>query len=444
MKKNILLLALFSSLLNATAMEVTVAPGELPKKVSVLFEQNESYFTIKGVANSSDLISLKNLPDNIKTLDLSGLTIKGDELIEGVYCGVSSWQDGELPAYMLMGTAVEEVIIPESTTIIGDGVFARTALKKFNGKNVEAVGTAAFYGCNSLESVDFSESKLTSIPERCFSDAVKLKTALFPASLNSVGVRSFYHSGLSSIYLPGVKEIGDYAFALCPSLAELTFATGCVLGEGVFFNDGSLDISNYYFVNSPALVASNTSLDGKELILHGPVIKEGAYSGTEVAGLKFADDVVRIEDHAFRNTHSLQNVNVLQLKGNIPWASEEAFSGVDTASVHLIVEKEYVDQWKEAPVWKNFIIDGVATGIEQIADSHNSIRIGRSGDIITVLADEPIKEVIIYSLSGIRLASVEGGDNFVEIRIPDEAEQVLIVKAIAEKETKVVKIYGKE
>lgn len=422
------------------AMEITVRPGELPERLSILYQQQESLFTIKGEAFASDLIALKNLPENIKTLDLSQLDIKGDEFIEGAYCGVTSWQDGELPAYMLMGTAVEEVNIPDCTTIIGPGVFAQTALKKFDGKKVKHVGEAAFYGCHALERVDFSQSDLTEIPARCFSDTGQLTQALFPSSLNRVGVKAFYESAIKSIYLPGVKEIEDYAFAMCPGLEELTFATGCTLGEGVFFNDTSLDISNYYFVTSPALVATNTSLDGKELILHGPVIKEGAYAGTEVIGLKLADDVVRIEPHAFRNTLSLQSVDVLQLKSVIPSADEEAFSGVDTASVHLIVEKEFVDLWKAAPVWKNFIIDGVATGIEQIADTSEKIQIYRTGDIISIISEEPVTGIAIYNVSGVLLVTSSGGDTRMEIVAPDTSDGILIVKASTEKETKVVKL----
>lgn len=79
----------------------------------------------------------------------------------------------------------------------------------------------------SLETLDLSDITNESIPENAFSDMDKLKNVVLPEDVTSIGTGAFAGcSSLESVTLPGVNAIGDGAFDGCSSITSIT-----VLGE---------------------------------------------------------------------------------------------------------------------------------------------------------------------------------------------------------------------
>ena len=89
---------------------------------------------------------------------------------------------------------------------------------KYNGTTyiVKSIGDYAFYGCNSLTSIEIPNS-VKSIDYCAFSDCSDLTSIEIPNSVTSVGDFAFSGcSGLTSIEIPNsVTSIGRGAFLYC-------------------------------------------------------------------------------------------------------------------------------------------------------------------------------------------------------------------------------------
>ena len=104
--------------------------------------------------------------------------------------------------------SLEEIIIPDSVTTIGDTLFS---------------------GCSSLSSVTLSNN-ITAIPNFTFYECEKLTSVDIPLSVTSIGNRAFTESGIKSITIPeNVKSLGSYIFDSCSSLTHITFENQSVL-----------------------------------------------------------------------------------------------------------------------------------------------------------------------------------------------------------------------
>ncbi|GMI17652.1 hypothetical protein TrLO_g10528 [Triparma laevis f. longispina] len=127
--------------------------------------------------------------------------------------------------------------------------------------NVTSMPAGAFWGCTSLNSIDWGDSKVTTVgayafQETAFTDLILpssltkievgafssckyLKSILFPPSLEKILRGSFQATGVKHVKLEGeIKEIGDYAFIHCNELetVEVTTEEGVMtkIGKGAF------------------------------------------------------------------------------------------------------------------------------------------------------------------------------------------------------------------
>ena len=223
------------------AESVALTPGALPGYVKEWKMSNPVELQLTGEVTSIDLASLKYLPESVVSLDLSGLTVKGLELRNSKYLGRTEFSDGELPPYALFSTNVREVKLPASLTVIGEAAFAETPLERVDfPPSLRYIGDRAFYLCKSLKTADLTTTSVSTIPEQCFYGCVSLADASFPPVLSSIGNRAFMKSAVARMNIPGVSEIGEYAFAEMPALEEVTMRNGVKIGEGAFFGDGML------------------------------------------------------------------------------------------------------------------------------------------------------------------------------------------------------------
>ena len=104
--------------------------------------------------------------------------------------------------------------------------------------SVTEIGSNAFYGCTSLQSVTIPDS-VTEIGSQAFSGCSSLQSVTIPDSVTEIGSQAFSGcSSLQSITIPGrVTEIGAYAFSGCSSLQSITIP-GSVTKIGAYAFDG--------------------------------------------------------------------------------------------------------------------------------------------------------------------------------------------------------------
>jgi hypothetical protein len=121
-------------------------------------------------------------------------------------------------------SSIEEVILGESVTSIGESAFfGCSALKSVIIPNsVTSIGNSAFYGYTGLTSVTIPNS-VTSIGRAAFTDCTGLTSVTIPENVKFVGVLAFGDcTNLVNVTLcDGVQEIGEEAFRGCSSLETL-------------------------------------------------------------------------------------------------------------------------------------------------------------------------------------------------------------------------------
>ena len=107
----------------------------------------------------------------------------------------------------------KEVEIGKNIEIIGTMAFYGCIDLKYvcGGENVREVGDLAFYECSILESVEFG-GNLESIGQHAFEGCVMLKTLDTSDALMSVEYCAFANSGIKEIYIPDTAIIEKDAF----------------------------------------------------------------------------------------------------------------------------------------------------------------------------------------------------------------------------------------
>ena len=95
---------------------------------------------------------------------------------------------------------------------------------------VKVIGEMAFSSCVALNDLTLSDS-LEEIKAQAFVNCTGLKQDIvLPETLTSLGVKSFYNSGITSVHIPSeIIAIGDDTFYDCKNLTSVSFDDGCTL-----------------------------------------------------------------------------------------------------------------------------------------------------------------------------------------------------------------------
>ncbi|MDE6297122.1 MAG: leucine-rich repeat domain-containing protein [Muribaculaceae bacterium] len=424
MKKILTLFAVMLYMTTIYAMELTLSPGMLPEKIGLLERTNDHKLILKGTVTSADLISLHLLPSTVEAIDMSKLKIKGGVMPRGDLFGQSVFKDGEIPAYMLFSTNVKSVQLPAETVIIGRGAFASTPLTSIKVSGCTDIGEGAFQNCGKLKEADFSASGFIEIPENVFSGCSLLSDLKLPFTIAKIGDKAFEKSGVTLINLPRVRTIGDYAFAFCEDLGEITFAANCRMGEGVFYGTGNIEKMFGSIENFPPLFASSSALSGN-FIIKSEEVEEGAFAGSKIRALGLGKDVKRIGPYAFSFMPELKEV-VVSGCDFIPKADTTSFEGNDVGSIALHVKKGETERWRSAPVWCDFYITEAESGVDEITGAESMIGVSRRGDKILITSASGVSRVDLFTLDGVNLLSQSPASDSVEIEYPDGYEVILV------------------
>ena len=186
--------------------------------------------------------------------------------------------------------------------------------------SIVSIGENAFYGCNSLTKVLFSEnSKLETIEGWAFANCGQLKDITLPSHLKTIGTYAFsYCDGLVDVNVPAnVTELNSYAFYYCANLQNVIFATDNVLvsiGSYVFYGCDKLakvvfsensrleTIGEWAFANCDQL---------SDITLPSHLKTIGAYAFSYCDGLVDVNvpaNVAELNSRAFYDCTNLQSV----------------------------------------------------------------------------------------------------------------------------------------
>ena len=209
-----------------------------------------------------------------------------------------------------------------------------------------------------------------------------IKYILLPENLNNIGSFAFANCNyISTISIPSsIVKIGDGAFENCRLLTTISFA-----------NKGQLTtIGNWAFYNCHEL---------KDVVIPEGVTEIGHaafYGCTYLKDLTLPASLQSIADNGFAGCSKLAQIQVNAIIP--PQVDARTFEDVDR-SIPVIVPDESVEQYKSAPVWKEFNVRGkIGTSVGNITSTTNNVqKIIRDGQLVIV------RDSKTYTVMGVEL-----------------------------------------
>ena len=253
-------------------------------------------------------VTVKNAAASIGSSAFSGCNSSlYTEYEYGKYVG-----DAENPYAMLIGVTnknLDTYKINEKTKIIAYGVFRECPrLKNITiPDSVTAIGSDAFYDCNSLTSVHISD-----IANWC-------GITFAYASSNPLSyAKNLYLNGelVTELVIPeGVTSIGNYAFCGCDSLTSVTIPDSVTaIGYSAF--SGCTSLTSVTIPDSVTTIGSSAFRDCnslKSVTIPDSVTTIGYsafYYCTRLESVTIPDSVNMIASYAFYHCDSLTNVTI--------------------------------------------------------------------------------------------------------------------------------------
>lgn len=254
----------------------------------------------------------------------------------------------------------DEVTSPVGCLITGDVYFRNvtsTSLSQFLmcsgiktlkfGSQFTTLNEYSFAGCESITSIDLSESKVTTIPSSCFAENCALTTISFPSTLKTIQSLSFDECvSLTSFTIPNtVTTIENNILGSCYNLSEIVLSWSKEQIQETNIDSGwlsNINSTNDLIIKVPESQVDTYSKYADQLGISNMIIYDGYEYGLSTAEVFNADSItgtasIRIfGSHIYINNASNISANNLSLKNEIEYngstytvyaIDENAFNG---------------------------------------------------------------------------------------------------------------------
>jgi len=313
--------------------------------------------TLAGTIDARDFKTMRDLLPNLSELDLSQATIAAYTGTEGTK-GTSSitYPANSTPKSAFYNSTTYQgkrslttVLLPNSTTIIGDDSFARCAgLSSFTiPSSVKSIEYGAFSECTGLTSV-VVPSSVISIGFAAFSNCSGLTSFVIPPSITFIDAYAFQScTGLTSIFIPAtVTNIQYEAFSECGNLNVDAGNPNYSSVDGILFNKTKTTIMHFPFskTGNYYIPASVLSID------------LGAFRNCRnLTSVHIPSTITSIGSSAFYNCTGLQSIYAGSISPVNLSASSRVFDYVDKTSCVLHVQKGAKVNYAAANQWMDFV-----------------------------------------------------------------------------------------
>ena len=255
----------------------------------------------------------------------------------------------------LNGNKLEEIVMPEGLSSVGNNVFTGYEdLKSVTiPDGVVSIGENAFSLCTNLTSITIPDGA-TSIGNYAFGGCRRLQSVSIPGSIISIGRNAFANCiNLKSIVIPeGVKRIEEETFYACKSLRSVSISEGLTsIGEYAFISCNSLE--------SISIPNSVTSME------------YGAFAGcSSLIEITIPTNLTCIEGCVFSTCSSLTDVTIPKQITSIGWHAFYACTNL--TRIYIPNEVAYIDNYAFTDC-EQLTIYGIADSCAQNYASINGI-----------------------------------------------------------------------
>ena len=220
---------------------------------------------------------------------------------------------------------VKAVTIPATVKFIGAYAFADSAIAEIVVPNsVTVIGNNAFQNAASLKKVTLSNA-LETMGKAIFKDCVSLTSIKIPATIKNIPVDSFLNcKSLVKVDLGSVETIGKYAFANCEKLMAIELSqTLTELDPMSFFGCKALTAVNVKEGNAKFKSVDGVVIAADEDNVFNTI---AMYPAGKQGGYTIANDIKFVADRSFYDCDNLAEVT---FPNGIERIGNEAFFDCD-------------------------------------------------------------------------------------------------------------------
>ena len=251
--------------------------------------------------------------DNLKTIEINNNALVSRQLTDNENGNMTSIQ------WMLGNSPVEEIILGEDVTSIGDYAFRGCAMHSIKmTDSVTRIGDYAFYGCSQLTSIELSNN-LEYIGKWAFSVCQSLPSITIPES---------------------VKCIDLIAFSFCYNLTKVEINSNEVVAR-----------ENEQFYTLTSCFGRQV----KEFVL-GENVKKIAWiacsENEKLTTVTISSNLTCIDDSAFHKCMSLSDMYCYAEQ--VPEMGKDVFVDSNYKNATLHVPAASVEAYQNAEQWKDF------------------------------------------------------------------------------------------
>ena len=227
----------------------------------LLFKEESNSYSVSNYNGTEPIVRVPQYYYGLPVTKIGANAFKNNTKLVGIYM---SDKITDMGSDAFAGTTSLAIVeLSPNLKYLPDYAFQYSGIRYFDCPYVTSIGIYAFYGCQSLISLNKDSDNVVNfkeIPMNAFSGCTSLTSFNFK-NVKEIGSSAFHNSSIETLYNIGdIVIIGEYAFSGCTSLTSFTAPVNCKVIESYAFY-GCTNLSSFYLSDSVLYVGYSILYD---------------------------------------------------------------------------------------------------------------------------------------------------------------------------------------